>query len=288
MRGLSSQFMADLAEGFLKPIRLAAIADRDIVLSIREDAINLYLKGNSLLALSRKSSGYDLTIHEKFQVPAISALPRLSDSTDVDALMSALPLVKERVIALRRGGSEIEFEQMLIRANNAESRLATDYLIIDRQLVMSGRKGRFDLTGVYLPHGTWYREKELPLALLEIKFGLNKDIAEIHEQLRGYYDSVAADLERVAEESETLLRQQIELGLIAHTEGRLEALKRVRISRDMTRTRFAIVLVDYAPASTLLNEVALRQLPFADQVDVFRVGFGLWQTMAQPLTGTTQ
>ncbi len=177
---------------------------------------------------------------------------------------------------------------MLTRANTREPKLLTDYLIIDRQLVTSDRKGRFDLTAIYLPRDRWYKTKEVALALLEIKFGLNQDIGKIHEQLAGYYGSVATHLDGIAEESETLLRQQVELGLIAHPKDRLKAFRELRISRDITKARFTIVLVDYAPASKTLNLDKLAALPFADQIDIFQVGFGLWQANAVSLTGHAQ
>jgi hypothetical protein len=49
--------------------------------------------------------------------------------------------------------------------------------------------------------------------------------------------------------------------------------------------RFGIVLVDYHPESDLLRkaEKQLRKLPFRDQIDIFHVGFGLWQQRATTL-----
>ncbi len=288
MRGLNERFLSDLKDGFLEPVRRAVIMDRDLVFSIREKAINIYYKGNSLLALTQTGRGYDVGIHPKFRIPGIDDLKSLQGKADVDRFIKALPHVKERIIALHKGGNEIEFEQMLIRANTREPRLLTDYLIIDRQLVTADRKGRFDLTAVYLPRGKWHRSKEVALALLEIKFGLNQDIGKIHEQLTGYYGSVATHLDEIAGESETLLRQQVELELIAHPKGRLKAFGKLRISRDITKARFAIVLVDYAPASKTLNLDKLGALPFADQIDIFQVGFGLWQANAVSLAGHAQ
>lgn len=170
---------------------------------------------------------------------------------------------------------------MLIRANNREPRMLTDYLIIDRQLITEERDGRFDLTGVYLPHGRWRRAPEVALALLEIKFGLNPDIATIDEQLSAYHASICANIDQVAEESERVLRQLVDLGLISHPPGRLKAFKKLRISRDVRKVRFAVVLVDYPPKSTALNQAKLSALSFADQVDVMHVGFGLWKANAR-------
>ena len=282
MRALGEQLKKDLLPGgFLNRIREAVVADRDLVFSIRMDAFNIYYKGNSLLALSGKARPYAVMIHRKLCAPAIQGLRRIQSPQDVSALMDAWPLVKERILRLHTGGNEIEFEQMLIRANNREPRMLTDYLIVDRQLTAKAPPGRFDLTGVYLEHGVWHHQKEVPLALLEIKFGLNQDIGTIGEQLSAYHASIGANIEQVAGESEVILKQQIDLGLIAHPPARLQAFQKLRISREVSKVRFVVVLVDHPPGSKKLSQAKLSALPFADQVDVTHVGFGLWQVNAR-------
>ena len=282
MRRLNDQFLADLNGGFLAPILDYVRGDRDIILEIRLNAINLYFKGNSLLKLSQIRDGtYKATIH-----PTLSGGVHIPDpirqSPEVASIAAILPKVREAILNLRGSGSEIEYEQMIIRANNRESRLATDFLMVDRQICMPGEEGRFDLTGLYLPRRVWHRTKTAALALIETKFGLNPDIAEIHDQLSGYYRALANHLSDVAETTQMILRQKVKLGLISHGEDRLRAYQDLKVSANISDVRFVIALVDYAPESKLLNEAAINALPFRDQIDIFHLGFGLWQSNAVP------
>ncbi len=95
MRGLNKRFLNDLNDGFLEPVRQATVMDRDLVFSIRENAVNIYYKGNSLLALTQTGRGYGVGIHPKFRIPAIGDLKSLRGKADVDRFMQALPHVKE-------------------------------------------------------------------------------------------------------------------------------------------------------------------------------------------------
>jgi hypothetical protein len=273
--------MHDLKEGLLSPLRAAIAADRDLLLEIRREKINVYFKGHSLLALERKSAGYSITLNESFR--KASDIPsRWSDSGDTERFVAAIPSLKTKVLARGRGGSEIEYEQLLIRANNGEARLNTEYFIIDRQIVTQDKKGRFDLVALHWPRGR-KPDQKVCLALLEVKYGLNNDIKQLHRQLKGYYDSVKADLEGLCDEAEGLLQQKLELGLFAGARGRLAALGTLEIVRDIRRVHFGIVLVDYNPGSKLLDIEVLRGLPFAEQVVLFHVGFGLWGKRGQAL-----
>lgn len=283
MRGLSCEFIDDLTCGILSPLLEAVHRDRDLILEIREGYLNVYFRGHSLLRLAQNGRSYPFSLHEKFMVKALCGLSRFSSQDDAKQFVRALPEVKARVLALRESANEIECEQMLMRANNCEPHLNTDYFIIDRQLVTRDGKGRFDLVGICQPHRSWAHTRSLPLALLELKLGLNADIQTLHEQLGQYYESVKADLEDVVEEVEHLLGQKLSLDLIRQPKGRLAALRRVSISRDVNDVRFGIVLVDYHPGSALLRraEEQLGRLHFRDQIDVFHVGFGLWQRRAK-------
>lgn len=285
MRGLSREFINDLKCGVLSPLLEAVHGDRDLVLEIRNDYLNVYFRGHSLLRLEENGRCYPFSLHDKFRVEALCGLSSLSNQEDTKQFVEAIPEIKARILGLRKSANEIECEQMLIRANNCEPHLNTDYFIIDRQLVTEDGRGRFDLVGIFQPHRSWAHGGPLPLALLELKLGLNADIQTLHEQLGQYYESVSANLADIAEEAEVLLRQQLQLGLFRQPSGRLAALGRVSISRDINDVRFGIVLVDYHPESTLLGkaEEQLGKLHFRDQIDIFHVGFGLWQRRANGL-----
>lgn len=274
LRGLSPEFMRDLKEGLLAPLCRAAITDRDLLLEIREDKVNIYFKGNSLVLLERRKEGYAASLHEKFQ-RGLQVPRRLSTLADAKSFEALIPDIKKNMLAKERGGSEIEYEQMLIRANNCESHLNTDYFIIDRQSIPDASRERIDLVGIYWPRPR-QRGATVPLALFELKFSLNSDIQRLHEQLDRYYEVATSDIHNLAEEAKGVLRQKVELGLIEYKSP--EALKSLKISGDINKVRFVVVLVDFNPASKLFNRgfKKLRNLSFANQIDLFYVGMGLW------------
>ncbi|MCL5960058.1 MAG: hypothetical protein M1358_12240 [Chloroflexi bacterium] len=256
------------------------MSDRDLLLEIREDYINVYYKGYSLLKLSQARDRYLVGIHKKFQVPSISELPTLGTQADTQEFVRAIPAIKERILSIGKGGNEIEYEQNLIRANNGEPRLNTEYFVIDRQVVSAGHQGRFDLIAVYWSSAGRRPRQIVPLILLEVKFGLNTDIANIHKQLEGYYESLPDPIAGLAEEAEILLRQKVQLGLIHQGPRQLAALETLSVSRSKKDLRFGVVLVDYNPHSKLLNIDALSKLEFSERIDLFYVGFGLWRDSA--------
>ncbi len=277
MRKLSLEFMEGLEEGHLAPLRNKVCKDRDLILEIREDALNIYYKGHSLLKLSHKGDRYGVALHEKFQVQGIRGLTHLDTPAETDRFVRAIPEIKEQIVKLGPVGNEIEYEQMLVRANNCEPDLNTEYFIIDRQCVTADGKARFDLMAIHWPvQGKRRRGQEVALALLEVKFSLNPDIGQLHKQLSRYYGSVAADVERISHEAQTLLRQKIDLGLFNQSPNRMKALRTLTISRRIEDVRFVVVLVDYNPHSGKLDTDALGQLCFAKQIDLFHVGYGLW------------
>lgn len=287
MRGLNKKFMQALRGGKLSALREVVAADRDLILEIRKNALDVYFKGNRLLRLDQTRTGYPITLDDKFRVEALADLTSLRSASDTEMFVAAIPAIKERIVGLRRGASEIEYEQMLIRANNCERRLNTEYFIIDRQLVTADRSGQMDLIAVYWPRRNRNHNRKVALSLMEVKYGRNRDIRNLPHQLSRYHDDLKNRVSEVAAEAETLLRQKVELGLFVGTERRLEALKTLTVKRCMKDVRFVVVLVDYNPWSKLLDLKALKALPFGDRIDIFHMGFALWRRNAEPIAAAT-
>ena len=154
MRGLSVEFIGCLKSGFLSGITESVKGDPDLDLEIRDAYINVYYKGNSLLKLAEASSSrYKAEIHKKF-LEGIN-LPLDFSESNVAQFLAAIPLLKQNVVRYGKRSLEVEYEQMIIRANNFEPRNNTEYFIVDRQYAIDD--GRFDLTG-------W-----LPLHIIEVK-----------------------------------------------------------------------------------------------------------------------
>jgi hypothetical protein len=178
---------------------------------------------------------------------------------------------------------EIEFQQLLIRANNTEPSLQTDYFAVDQQVFLAAGLDRLDVLGIYWPAAGRRFQKDVALALIEVKFALAGGVEGIAGQVRGYYSSLLANLEDVAEEAQALLRQKLRLGLITGaSKEALQKLETLPVSRDPKRVKIVLALVDYNPRSTRFNPEPLSDL--SDQVQIFRrLGLGLWEGNAEEL-----
>jgi hypothetical protein len=288
-RILDDDFELALMEGSLAPLLKAVSGDRDLLLEIRKNCFNVYFKGQSLLRLEKKAQDiYEPHTHKEFLV----GLQELQNTSPfvADDFVRDIPKIKENILRRCPSGTEIEYDQMIVRANNCESRLKTEYYIIDRQVAAADPAGQFDLLGFVWPRENRGKNCVVPLALLEVKYGPNADIKDLHDQLSRYHEALNRDFESLAENAQLLFRQKLRLGLICGTPEQREALKDIRISRNPDDVRFGIVLVDYNPASRALDLKRLSELPFSKQIDIFHVGFGLWQAnardWAQDLTPT--
>jgi hypothetical protein len=280
MRKLSNNFLKCLKTGFLSPITKSVIDDPDLVLDIRDGYINIYFKGNSLLKLTETStSRYKVEIHEKFLVGV--NLNIFLTEENVDEFVKALPQIKQNIANHGRRSIEIEYEQLIVRANNDEQRNNSEYFIVDRQY--SVREGRFDLTGIFWDRRHRMKGQEVPVCLVENKFALNTDIKDVHKQLERYYDAVKPNASSIAEEMESIFRQKLELGLYKQSPDRLAAMKTLKFSREIEKFQFIVVFVDFNPNSTLLDLKKLADLPFANQVKVFQTGFAMWKQNVRPI-----
>ena len=281
MRKLSDAFVYNLKTGFLSEINQRAINDTDLDLQIRDNYLNIYYKGNSLLKLDEVTpERYRVTIDTKFTNGA--RIGDLVDTETTQAFLDRVPFIKENILKHGKSSLEVEYEQMIIRANNYEPRNNSEFYIIDRQIT-AGKAGRFDLTGFYWKRAKRRKGQEVPFCLMEVKFALNADIQHVHEQIERYYLAIQNRAGEMAEEAEGILRQKIELGHFNQPANRLAAMKTLSISRDINQFQFILVLIDYNPHSSLLNMGKLMGLPFANQLKIFNTGFAMWELNLDPI-----
>lgn len=281
MRRLSPGFIDALQSGFLVEITENVRTDSDLNLEIRDGYINLYYKGNSLLKLSEtKTDRYKAEVHQRFLAGV--EVPNEFTPETVGAFLSAIPLLKQNIDRHGKRSAEIEYEQMIIRANNLEPRNSAEYLIVDRQYATA--EGRFDLTSIFWDRNGRKKGQTVPVCLIEIKYALNDDIREVHQQLARYYTSIAPQAAAIAAEMQTLFRQKLELGLYRMPQYRIDALKTLTFSPRIDDFQFVVIFVDYNPNSAKLNLQKLSDLPFASQIRIFHSGFAMWQQNVQPLS----
>jgi hypothetical protein len=273
MRALSPRFMQDLTTGFLSPLPDMVHLDPDLDLQIRQDYLNIYFKGNSLLRLQDCGLGrYRPNIHEKFTCGLV-----LQDFVDPETLrvfLDAVPLLKKNILYNAKFSIETEYEQLIIRANNYQPHNNSEYFILDRQVV-GGKAGRFDLTGFFWSRNRRRKHQVVPLCLMEVKYALNRDIQHIDEQVKRYFNSI--DPESFAQEAEIMLQQKLELGLFKQRKEQLEAMKTLTFFRELKNFRILLILIDYNPHSKLFDPAKLTQLDFANQVRVLKTGMAMWE-----------
>jgi hypothetical protein len=269
----------EFKSGTLRPLLEVVQRDRDLVLEFRDPWVaDIYCKGQCL-EIEKCGGGYKISAHKKFLNEG-SLMLRSADETDL-FVKEMLPFVKQRMAEVRSGGMEIEFQQALIRANNLEAKLNTDYFAVDSQVFLGPRQDHIDVLGIHWPnHGS---DEDVSLALIEVKFGLHGGIEKLAEQVEGYYDALRDNISNIASHTQKMLRQKLRMDLI--TGGSAEALKkleRLKVSDDAKRVKIIVAMVDYDLRSTLLQAQIpkLRQLEFTKQlknpIEVIHLGYGLW------------
>jgi hypothetical protein len=223
---------------------------------------------------------YKIEIDPKFLEGIQISLDFTEDT--VPQFIKAIPLVKENINRHGAYSKEIEYEQMIIRANNYEERNNTEYFIVDRQYDIP--EGQVDLFGIYWDRNYRRQNQEVPLCLMEVKFALNKDIQEVHKQLNRYYEAIKNKTDEIADEMEFIFKQKLKLGLYGQSsQEQQEAMKTLTFSRDIENFQFILILVDYNPNSRLLDMESIKGLSFANQIKVCKTGFGMWKHNTKPI-----
>ena len=276
MRGLNQDFLNCLTEGHLSPLIDRVKEDKDLDLQIRNNYINIYYKGNSLLKLgSTKGYKYKPIINNKFTY-GLSIPNELADAITTQQFLRQIPWLKENIQQHGKFSLETEYEQLLIRANNLELRNNSEYFVIDRQYT-TAQRDRFDLTGFFWDRDGRKRGQTVPLCFFELKFALNSDLREVQDQIQRYYNYIANNSKSFAQECHQVFNQKIILGLLNQPKDRMDALKTLAFSENVEDYKFILVLIDYNPNSTLFALDKLKQLPFASQISIFETGFAMWK-----------
>ena len=178
----------------------------------------------------------------------------------------------------------MEYEQLVIRANNRELGNSSEYYIIDRQYAVNGGDNKFDLMGFFWSNKRRSKGQTVTPCLMEVKFGLNKDIGQVHQQLGRYYELVRANIEDIVKDLEGSFQQRLKLGLYDQPSDRIELMKTLKFADSIEDFQFLLILIDYNPYSTLLKRASLESLPFASQIKVFFGGFAMWEPGLEPVS----
>lgn len=189
MRKLSDGFMRDLQNGMLTPVLEHLRADFTLAFCIRNDYVNIYYRGGSLLRLIRKNGRYrgefepkylgGCPAHLKGAIEHRELIPFGSEE-DVGAWLRALPLYKQAMDIHIGPRKERELQQEIFTANNRclanKKSPVTDYLLFDMEYQEKGDRssGRADLIGFHWPSTPASHTaglKQCRLVFGELKYG---------------------------------------------------------------------------------------------------------------------
>jgi len=284
-RALSNDFLRDLKDSIYQPIVQRVRSDKDLDIEFRGTYLNIYFQGHSILNL-KKNGG--ITIDKKFLRGIDERVPvSFKTSEDVNIYLESLPKIKDNVTycPTEQGeksskSRELEFEQLLIRANNLESRNNSEYIILDRQYVVNRGVDRWDLVALRWPiekRGRPYQEGYL--SIIEVKYAQNPDIQNIKSQVERYACYLEAHLPEICDDMKNILDQKLDLGLLAKTEGQIKRLRKLPIKPNIVETEVIIYLIDYNQNSDLKKRAEKAGKPeFEGKVRVALGGLALWQS----------
>jgi hypothetical protein len=245
-----------------------------------DEAIIILYKGNRLLTLHREGK-IELTQVFVKDLKDKGLPLSLKTKEDVDRFIEFVPTILFNIARRKKTSMEIEYEQMIIRANNLERRINSEYIVAYNQYNIGKR---CDILAIKWP----LRERAKPtgqLALIEVKYALNPEIKIAHEQLKRYYTYLQKNMEHVCREMELILRQKIAIELLEKTTEQKRRLEKLKLERDSKKIEIILFLVDYNPNSELKKEMIkkAKELHFAKQIRIVDGGLAMWQQSSKPL-----
>ena len=277
-RGLSPEFIADLQQGRLAPIRERVKCDKSLCLEIRQNYINIYYRGGNAIRISSTNGGYLAFFDTKYFSNAVPAMPDplLREASDVAAWLAALPMLKE-AIDLAQPGEEREVQQLILRDNNVGGiARSTDYYICDIEYASS--HGRFDLVAVRWQSTPAQRKKQEGhrLVLGEVKFGDGalSGNAGLHAHINDVnaYLAIPGNIAMLKQEMLEVFNQKRALGLID--------CEKDLIGFGDEPPMLLLVLVNHDPDKSSLRQL-LRTLPPSPHAELriatgSLLGYGLY------------
>jgi hypothetical protein len=147
-------------------------------------------------------------------------------------------------------------------------------------------KDRWDLVALKWPRkGRSGKQPKGSLAIIEVKYALNPQMADIETQISRYYDYLANNMESICDEMELVLKQKLALKLIERTEQQISQLMKLKLDRGIKSVEIILYLIDYNPNSRLKNAMIEKagQLRFADQIRIACGGLALWHQSSSKL-----
>lgn len=265
MRQLSESFMSDLIKtnGLLNPLLEKVKRDKTLMLAIREESINIYYRGGSLLRLDRKPNGlYPAKFDTHYNISGLPEpdYPKVITSRE-DSLrwVEVFPAFKNMMdeFLSKHEKLEREFQQVVVRENN-DSPISgkTEYFITDIELAETEDHARFDLTGIRWLAYDRQTASKCRAVLMEMKYGEGALGGEsgISKHLRDL-EALIADRPKYAArlaDIESQFHQLDRLGLLKFNKGTSNA--RVSLSAE-DKPEVIFILANQNPRSKKLRNI---------------------------------
>lgn len=284
MRKISNDFMDDLKskKGILRPILEKVQKDHTLLLTIRENYINVYYRGGNILRLREHHKNY---YHAEFdenygrfgdETPILP--PIISNKREAEIWAKRIPTLKvimdEYFVVNKK--SEREYQQLVVHENNLSSiSNETEYFITDIEYSPPGSRMRLDMLAIHWPASKRKSIKHCRPAIIELKYGVSsvnsgesglikhlKDIETLIND-KNSYDVLILSLENQFD-------QLSQLGLINYK--KYENYQGMRIS--IRKPEVILILANYNPRSQkLLHALNDPELQAYNKTSIFDLRF---------------
>jgi len=166
-------------EGILHPILSSVKTDQTLMLTIRNDFINVYYRGGNILEVKefKKRKTYGCSFDKSYnktgrEMPTMPAT--INNQDDAKEWVVALPVLKsimnESLSVFSK--DEREFQQLVARENNFSSiSNETDYFISDIEVSESTSKACFDMIAIKWLTTKHKSGNNCRIAFIEMKYG---------------------------------------------------------------------------------------------------------------------
>jgi hypothetical protein len=265
MRTISDHFMDDLSnpDGTLHPVLERVKKDHTLLLSIRENNINIYYRGGNLVKITEKKPGQYGTYfdaHYNLSGQIMPDVPGVLTSTNDAAVWAAtFPLRKnlmDEYFSIHTK-AEREFQQIIARENN-DSTISneSEYFISDIEFADEALGARFDLLAIRWLASQRQVGTKCRAALMEMKYsdGALSGTAGISKHLKDI-EAMVSDRPRYAallQTMESQFNQLDRLGLLKFNKG----VSNAKVQLDVNdRPEVIFILANHNPRSKKLAQI---------------------------------
>ncbi len=265
MRKLSDSFMNDLLSegGVLQSILYRIKLDHTLMLSIRQDYINIYYRGGNLLKIKEQGNGSYSTFfdhkYNKFGAP-IPDLPNvINDRGHAKTWVNSFQIIKGimDIYFSEYNKPEREFQQLVARENNFSTiSNQSEYFISDIEFADSGLGARFDMLAIRWLASQRKKGNKCKAVFMEMKYADSAldGSAGLLKHLKDFDDFISNShhYNELLHNMDSQFDQLDQLGLLKFNKGKSNA--KVRLD-DSEKPEVIFILANHNPRSTKLRSI---------------------------------